>query len=98
MTVCTVAHVLCFAALAMLQAYADSTPSDSLSTPSPFVYLSAEDLFRPFVSPRYIETKREAEQLILEKLASNSADVETHHREIRPVFIRPSESTPSWFW
>ena len=34
------------------------------STPAPFVYISAEDLFRPIVDPRYISTKRQAEAMI----------------------------------
>lgn len=45
-----------------------------------FVYLSAEDVFRPIVPARYIEAKREAEQELLQlSLVSN----------IRPVFLRP---------
>ncbi|GAA5900845.1 hypothetical protein JCM6882_007679 [Rhodosporidiobolus microsporus] len=63
--------------------------SSSPSTPprSPFVYLSAEDIFRPFVPARYIQTKREAEEAIarlaLEAQAEGQAGV-------RPVFVRPS--------
>ena len=61
-----------------------------MNSPSPFVYLSAEDIFRPFISPRYIETKREAEQAILDRLASSSEDASSPQRSIRPVFVRPS--------
>lgn len=53
-------------------------------SPSPFVYISAEDIFRPIISPRYIESKREAEQGI-------SAIAQEQSNTIRPVFLRPGE-------
>lgn len=46
------------------------------------MYVSAEDIFRPIVPARYIETKREAEQLIGQKIAINPG--------YRAVYIRPS--------
>jgi len=46
-----------------------------------FVYISAEDMGRPFIPRRYIETKREAEAGI-RRLCEGSA--------VREVFIRPS--------
>ncbi|UZJ56549.1 hypothetical protein CBS101457_005869 [Exobasidium rhododendri] len=49
---------------------------------SPFVYISAEDIFRPIISSRYIETKRQAEAGIT-SIAQSSPD------SIRPVFLRP---------
>lgn len=48
-----------------------------------FVYVSAEDVFRPFVPQRYIETKRQAER---ELALRSMEDAET---SIRTVFIRP---------
>lgn len=52
------------------------------SKPRPFVYLSAEDIFRPVIPARYIETKREAEQGIEQMMSLNS--------QFRGVYIRPS--------
>lgn len=49
-----------------------------------FVYISAEDIFRPLISARYIETKREAEQGIQALVRA--------HPGYRGVFIRPSTS------
>lgn len=53
-----------------------------INSPRPFVYISAEDIFRPVISARYIETKREAEQGIKALMANKS--------DYRGVFIRPS--------
>ena len=53
----------------------------SRDRPAPFVYLSAADILRPIISPRYTSTKREAEQCIAE-LANRDA-------ALRPVFMRP---------
>jgi len=47
-----------------------------------FVYLSAEDIFRPIVPTRYIETKRQAERGISEILWD--------HPDVRAAYIRPS--------
>ena len=52
-------------------------------TPRPFVYISAEDVFRPLISARYIETKREAEQGIEEMMLDRP--------DYRGVYIRPSK-------
>lgn len=54
----------------------------ALSAPRPFVYISAEDIFRPFISARYIETKREAEKAIGEMMRVRP--------DYRGVYIRPS--------
>ncbi|GAA6061660.1 hypothetical protein JCM10212_000843 [Sporobolomyces blumeae] len=59
-----------------------TAPSDS---PSPFVFISAEDVFRPFVPEGYIKSKREAEKVI-----AGEAAVDAGERGVRPVFIRPS--------
>lgn len=63
----------------------ESPPSPELPVDqeTPFVYISAEDIFRPFVSSRYISTKREAEKII-------ATEALLAERKIRPVFIRPS--------
>ncbi|EJD52923.1 NAD(P)-binding protein [Auricularia subglabra TFB-10046 SS5] len=45
-----------------------------------FVYVSAEDVFRPAIPARYIESKREAERELLQL---------SHESDIRPVFLRP---------
>lgn len=52
---------------------------------SPLVYISAEDIFRPIISSRYIETKRQAEKGI--------SEIATESDTIRPVFLRPGETT-----
>ena len=58
----------------------------STSAPSrPFVYISAEDAFRPFVPRRYIETKRQAE-IEIGRLCSNTPEA-----GIRPIYMRPGE-------
>lgn len=73
-------------ALRVCEAFVSTPPADNLKidTPRPFVFISAEDIFRPFISARYIETKREAEQGI-EKMMRGKADY-------RGVYIRPSAS------
>ncbi|EJD02346.1 NAD-binding protein [Fomitiporia mediterranea MF3/22] len=47
-----------------------------------FIYLSAEDIFRPVVPSRYIETKRDAERGIAGMLSDKP--------DLRSVFVRPS--------
>ncbi|GAA5845648.1 hypothetical protein JCM9279_006061 [Rhodotorula babjevae] len=84
-------------ALALFDAFHSSrTPSSSAAlSPSPFVFISAEDIFRPFVPARYIETKRQAEAEIwrrahgvaAERGAAAAAAVQP---SVRPVFVRPS--------
>ncbi|KAI0810987.1 NAD-P-binding protein [Irpex lacteus] len=69
------------AALRVCEAFVASTPSSSVH-PRPFVYVSAEDIFRPFISPRYIESKREAERGIDHLTAGNP--------NYRAVYVRPS--------
>ncbi|CAK5277397.1 unnamed protein product [Mycena citricolor] len=48
----------------------------------PFVFISAADVFRPWVPARYIETKRAAEVEIEERLAG-------HEASFRGVYLRP---------
>ncbi|KAG8791882.1 hypothetical protein FRC17_008696, partial [Serendipita sp. 399] len=63
---------------------AASPPTTPESQPgSTFVYVSAEDVFRPAIPRRYITTKREAERMI-QKLCSEATPL------IRSVMIRPS--------
>ncbi|KAF8580871.1 mitochondrial protein [Ramaria rubella] len=58
-----------------------SSDSASARKPYAFVYLSAEDMGRPFIPRRYIETKRQAEKGI-EELC--------HGTGVRGIFVRPS--------
>jgi len=95
-------------ALTVLRAFLESRPTSSSSTNSiptnPFIYVSAEDIFRPFVPDRYISTKREAEWEILRmadtarsllELSEQSPgenegeDMEKPTRLVRPVLVRP---------
>ena len=70
-------------ALRVCEAFKSSKPDPGLIHVRPFIYISAEDIFRPLIPARYIETKREAEQTISQLLR----DHPTH----RSVFIRPSK-------
>lgn len=97
-------------ALTVLRAFLETRPpSTSLTSPAttstnPFIYVSAEDIFRPFVPDRYISTKREAEWEILRtadtaksllELSESSPgenegeDLEKPGRLVRPVLVRP---------
>jgi len=58
------------------------TPQEENLLPRAFVYLSAEDIFRPFIPAGYIQSKREAE-LSLSSMFSARPDYRT-------VYIRPS--------
>jgi nucleoside-diphosphate-sugar epimerase len=69
--------------VSVCRAFIDSTPQGDNPLQRPFVYISAEDIFRPFIPARYIESKYEAEAAI-EQLVSIRPD------EFRGVFIRPS--------
>ncbi|KAF8625821.1 hypothetical protein AX15_005201 [Amanita polypyramis BW_CC] len=73
------------AALRVCEAFMTSSPSENATAegrPRPFVYISAEDIFRPLIPARYIETKREAEQGISEMMQGRT--------NYRGVYIRPS--------
>jgi len=69
-------------ALRVCETFLSISPNVQSVGPRPFVYVSAEDIFRPFISARYIETKREAEQGIEEMMLENP--------NYRGVYIRPS--------
>ncbi|KAK7054809.1 hypothetical protein VNI00_003272 [Paramarasmius palmivorus] len=71
------------AALRVCEAFVTSGENRTYSSPRPFVYISAEDIFRPVIPARYIETKREAERGI-EALIANKV------QQYRGVYMRPS--------
>lgn len=76
-------------------------------TETPFVYISAEDVFRPVIPARYIATKREAE-VGIQRLAETARamlelgkeqdnefeDLERPGRLVRPILVRPSACPP----
>lgn len=69
-------------ALRVFETYKEAAPPEDAG--KTFVYVSAEDVFRPFVPKRYIDTKRQAEEeisRICEEISPAAA--------IRDVFIRP---------
>lgn len=70
-------------ALRVCEAFTSSKPDPGVTHVRPFIYLSAEDIYRPLIPARYIETKREAEQRINQLLR--------HLPNHRGVFIRPSK-------
>lgn len=85
-----------------------STVSPSQPPTNPFIYISAEDIFRPFVPDRYISTKREAEWEIIRMAdtarsllelseqqpgENEGEDLEKPARLVRPVLVRPGEPT-----
>lgn len=98
-------------ALTVLQAFLETRPGSTSTSsspqgipPSPFIYVSAEDIFRPFVPDRYMLTKREAEARIMrmsdtartlmessvELAGENEGDnLERPARLVRPVLVRP---------
>jgi len=69
-------------ALRVCEAFMASPAGADPSRPRPFVYVSAEDILRPVIPARYIETKREAERGIEQMMSLNS--------QFRGVYIRPS--------
>ncbi|KAH8833658.1 mitochondrial protein [Flagelloscypha sp. PMI_526] len=69
-------------ALRVCEAFLRSRPPKTPEAPRPFVYLSAEDVFRPFVPAGYIITKRQAEIAIRENVKDGQG-------QFKPVFIRP---------
>jgi len=72
-------------AVRVCEAFVESTqagPDGAWNQPRPFVYVSAEDIFRPVIPARYIETKREAERRI--------EDIMKDNPDYRGVYVRPS--------
>lgn len=70
-------------ALRVCEAFTSSKSDPEVTHVRPFIYLSAEDIYRPLIPARYIETKREAEQRINQHLRD--------HPNHRGVFIRPGK-------
>jgi len=68
---------------------ASSQDKNLVRSSSPFIYLSAEDIFRPLIPLRYISSKRQAEKLIEKSCWENDFNGDDQIRRIRPVFIRP---------
>ncbi|KAJ7905563.1 hypothetical protein B0H14DRAFT_3078991 [Mycena olivaceomarginata] len=68
-------------ALRVCAAFLDSAPPSS-AVRRPFVFISAADVFRPWISARYVQTKRAAERGIAQLLAP-------HPDRFRGVFLRP---------
>ena len=64
-------------------AFVNSADNTALAQPRPFIYISAEDIFRPIVPTAYIDTKREAEEQI-DRMIEGKTDY-------RGVYMRPSE-------
>lgn len=69
-------------ALRVFETYQAAAPPENAG--KTFVYVSAEDVFRPFVPKRYIETKRQAEDEISRVCGEISPP-----GSLRDVFIRP---------
>jgi hypothetical protein len=73
----------CRVAVRVATAFVTSAADHASTQPRPFIYISAEDIFRPIIPAAYIETKREAEEQI-ERLMGTRTDY-------RGVYMRPSE-------
>ncbi|KAJ7109437.1 hypothetical protein C8R44DRAFT_634992 [Mycena epipterygia] len=71
-------------ALRVCEAFLASAPpaEGSRLDVRPFVFISAADVFRPWIPARYIETKREAERGIAALLAADA-------RRFRGAYLRP---------
>ncbi|KAF7338249.1 adenylate kinase [Mycena venus] len=71
------------AALRVCEAFLESAPpAEASSLVRPFVFISAADVFRPWISARYIETKRAAERGIAQLFAADPD-------RFRGVYLRP---------
>ncbi|KAJ6502494.1 NAD-binding protein [Mycena sanguinolenta] len=70
------------AALRVCEVFRDSAPPPASTTSRPFVFISAADVFRPWIDARYIDTKRAAERGIADLLAP-------HADRFRGVYLRP---------
>lgn len=99
-------------AVSVLSAVQSSfTGGGATEDPLPFVYVSAEDVFRPFIDGRYISTKREAEAAVLaagqeeqngaletlsvEERLVEAAAEQPLKRAIRPIVVRPGADQSS---
>ncbi|KAJ7940579.1 mitochondrial protein [Mycena leptocephala] len=72
------------AALRVCEAFLASAPPAEAASSAvrPFVFISAADVFRPWIAARYIETKRAAERGIAQLL-------DPHTDRFRAVYLRP---------
>jgi hypothetical protein len=71
------------------EAFVNSVDNTGSGQPRPFIYISAEDIFRPVVPTAYIDTKREAEEQIDRMIEGKT--------NYRGVYMRPSERCPLSF-
>jgi hypothetical protein len=71
------------AAVKAAEAFLNSADNAKTQEPRPFIYISAEDIFRPIVPDAYIEMKREAEERI-----ERMMEAKTNYRG---VYMRPGE-------
>ncbi|KAI0006142.1 NAD-P-binding protein [Russula compacta] len=69
-------------AVRMADAFMNSVDGAETGLPRPFIYISAEDIFRPIVPSAYIDTKREAEEQIDRMIKGKT--------KYRGVYLRPS--------
>ncbi|KAJ7449869.1 mitochondrial protein [Mycena latifolia] len=70
-------------ALRVCEAFmASAPPATAAAGVRPFVFLSAADVFRPWIAARYLETKREAERGLTALLAADPT-------RFRGVYLRP---------
>ncbi len=70
-------------AVQVAEAFVNSVDNTGSGQPRPFIYISAEDIFRPVVHAAYIDTKREAEEQIDRMIEGKTS--------YRGVYMRPSE-------
>lgn len=68
-------------AIAVGRTFSATRSVTSKADDNPFIYISAEDIFRPIISQRYIESKREAEDALTQ--------IAVQENKMRPVFLRP---------
>jgi hypothetical protein len=71
------------AAVRVASAFVHSVDETGSGLPRPFIYISAEDIFRPVVPAAYIDTKREAEELVDSMIGGRT--------DYRGVYMRPSK-------
>lgn len=69
-------------AVQVAETFVNSADNTGSGQPRPFIYISAEDIFRPIVPTAYIDTKREAEEQI-----DRMIEGKTYYRG---VYMRPS--------
>jgi hypothetical protein len=82
-----------YPALSVFRTLLSTLPEPSTRTPDrPFVFISAESIFSPLISPRYVETKRQAEQGI-ERLIWEYKQGLKQESGVRGVYVRPGQSS-----